>query len=316
MAQSVNANALFDMHANFSLRPRSSSKRRGMFWLPFGAAGMHTLLIRCLSIFLVNKIHLIDLALFSCFASVNNNTRTIHHKYQNKFQKPPKKTAIIFFLFTFVVLLWNQSSAHTHTHCRLTLTKCWKSEIRMPNSVPIDELYSVPDEWTSKHWTRMNFKCLPFWLCAYKFACFSPWHVVRGALVFLFIYDYHRRMWSHSTSWIPMMFDIWTYCSTRHTKYTHTHTISTPIVNANNRTKGKRKTATMREPISSGIKKYVYVAYVFCLIRTKPVCVCDSFTVNLYRGFSINRIKWHHLLFENRIPKTESRKTQTHTAHK
>lgn len=57
---------------------------------------------------------------------------------------------------------------------------------------------------------------------------------------------------------------------------TYTHTISTPIVSANNSTKRKRKkqreTATMREPISSGIKKYVYVEYVFCLIPyTEPV---------------------------------------------
>lgn len=105
------------------------------------------------------------------------------------------------------------------------------------------------------------------------------------------------------------------YCSTGHTK--HTHTISTPIANANNSTKRKRKkqreTATMREPISSGIKKYVYVEYVFCLIPyTEPVRQPKIYTRD-FLSIALNGIICCSKIGFQRPKEEKQKRTQTHT---
>lgn len=157
MAQSVNTNALFDMYANFFLV--------FPFELPFSAAGAHTILFLCLSIFLVNKIHLIDFALFfcSCFASVNNvHARfTINTNTNSKTRKNNKKFS---FLPSSIYLLWIPKSLTAIWHWRNVENRKFVCQIRC-QSTSCMAYYRI--DWTKRHWTQTNFKCLPFWLCAY-----------------------------------------------------------------------------------------------------------------------------------------------------
>lgn len=121
-------------------------------------------------------------------------------------------------------------------------------------------------------------------------------------------------------------------CNVQQGTHTHTHDI-TPIVNANNSSIQKNGAKNIHTCIHSereklqqcvnqsqvGSKSMYMWSTCFVLLSNKPRLTPHyihiyTTTENLYQGFSINRIKWHHLLFENRIPKNdERRKKQCHT---